>query len=175
MNKTTFKLIAMTLIVMLGLSLAPVNAFASTNSDINAIENKPTNTINNNINEFHEDAITNNISPFSDVIGGGGDNGSFTYFDNGAVAYTHGDCMKIVLYLPSSFIAKMERVGNTGVSILGLLGAVAANPIAAAAVAVIGLNWAKILWLDNGNGVSMIINYPTLAPPMESGCNYYMH
>lgn len=83
--------------------------------------------------------------------------------------------MKIVLYLPSSFIAKMERVGNTGVSILGLLGAVAANPIAAAAVAVIGLNWAKILWLDNGNGVSMIINYPTLAPPMESGCNYYMH
>lgn len=53
--------------------------------------------------------------------------------------------MSIILYLPSSFIAKMERVGNNGVAISGLLGVAVSNPIAAAAILVIGANWGKVL------------------------------
>lgn len=48
--------------------------------------------------------------------------------------------MSIILYLPSSFIAKMERVGNNGVAISGLFGVAVSNPIAAAAILVIGAN-----------------------------------
>lgn len=167
MNKMFFKLLAATLIIMFGVSVAPVNAFASTiDSDLISANNSPI--------EFHKDATKDTISPFANDSGGGGGSGSFTYFSNGAVVYSHGECMNMVLYLPSSFITKMNSAGNSVAGILGLLGASISNPIAAAAVVVVGANWAKVNWLDNGSGVSMIINWPALTPPMQSGCNYYM-
>lgn len=117
------------------------------------------------------------ITPFSDAPGGGAGGGKYTYLGSGVVLFEHGSCCKnVVLYLPSDFIARLERAGNSGATVAGLIGLSASNPITAAIAVVIGANWGSVLWYDKGAGVSVLLNGNlTFWLKMQSGRNYFMH
>lgn len=138
-------------------------------------------------------AATNEIeisSRANEIGGGSGGGGNFEYYDNGIIVYNHPDYVtatttsKYTVYLPSSFINKINSTGSNPILTFGagavggyianMLGTYAKNPVVLLIVAGITVDWSTITYSDNGDGVTLVFGTGIVRPDrIISGKNHY--
>ncbi|MBY0757475.1 hypothetical protein K5V21_18920 [Clostridium sardiniense] len=111
-----------------------------------------------------------NITPRAHITGGGGSSsnlkGQYKYYKNGLISYQNHHYLNggTNLYLPSSLIAKMDKVGGNQLAVLGIIGLSKLNPISRMVLATIGKQWGKVLRADNGKGVTLLFSSTSVLP-----------
>lgn len=129
------------------------------------------------------------ITTRSNDAGGGVGGGNFEYYSNGVIKYTHDPHVtvkttsKYTIYLPSSFIDKINSTGSNpllafGAGALGSyiaksIGSYASHPVVKFIVAAISFDWTAVCYADNGNGVTLVYGTGIRPDRIISGRNHY--
>lgn len=104
------------------------------------------------------------------------------YYDvGGSGKYIKGPQVHYI-YLSEKFINKLERTTGNGATIAGLLGLSVSNNYAKVVIAAYGITWGRILYTDDGDGVTLYWNGTATWPDLTgnptkvlSGKNFIYH